>query len=307
MRWSEMRKRLLGVLVVTLVWGATSWSQSPTFSGSLGIEVAFTPSSSSLDLASAVTLALACDRAEVISRTEVSLTGLEAEHLMMGVDLDGIGLRSGMRFDPCFSKYWFEVRGGCCPWELGGLFLVENLAEACATPAYTVGLVLDLGVAWHPGFFARSLTGFGVTDLDHLLDDDPTTDLTAVSGVWFEEELLHLGFTSACFRADSRVLLNPYGLAWSELGASYIYPDPEAELGARIRLNGSFGLSWAKLFLGVRVPPVGIRLVTAFNLGGFVSQEVWVEVVFSWVRIHSRTQFDFGGLIQSTVGIELDF
>jgi len=128
MRWSEMRKRLLGVLVVTLVWGATSWSQSPTFSGSLGIEVAFTPSSSSLDLASAVTLALACDRAEVISRTELSLTGLEAEHLMMGVDLDGIGLRSGMRFDPCFSKYWFEVRGGCCPWELGGLFLVENLA-----------------------------------------------------------------------------------------------------------------------------------------------------------------------------------
>jgi len=302
-----MRKRLLGVLVVTLVWGATSWSQSPTFSGSLGIEVAFTPSSSSLDLASAVTLALACDRAEVISRTELSLTGLEAEHLMMGVDLDGIGLRSGMRFDPCFSKYWFEVRGGCCPWELGGLFLVENLAEACEPPDYTVGLVLDLGVAWHPGFFARSLTGFGVTGLDHLLDDDPTTDLTAVSGVWFEEELLHLGFTSACFRADSRVLLNPYGLAWSELGASYIYPDPEAELGARIRLNGSFGLSWAKLFLGVRVPPVGIRLVTAFDLGGFVSQEVWVEVVFSWVRIHSRTQFDFGGLIQSTVGIELDF
>lgn len=302
-----MRKRLLGVLVVTLVWGATSWSQSPTFSGSLGIEVAFTPSSSSLDLASAVTLALAFDRVEVISRTELSLTGLEAEHLMMGVDLDGIGLRSGMRFDPCFSKYWFEVRGGCCPWELGGLFLVENLAEACQTPDYTVGLVLDLGVAWHPGFFARSLTGFGVTGLDHLLDDDPTTDLTAVPGVWFEEELLHLGFTSACFRADSRVLLNPYGLAWSELGASYIYPDPEAELGARIRLNGSFGLSWAKLFLGVRVPPVGIRLVTAFDLGGFVSQEVWVEVVFSWVRIHSRTQFDFGGLIQSTVGIELDF
>ncbi|MDD2912940.1 MAG: hypothetical protein PHF77_05465 [Candidatus Bipolaricaulis anaerobius] len=302
-----MRKRLLGVLVVTLVWGATSWSQSPTFSGSLGIEVAFTPSSSSLDLASAVTLALACDRVEVISRTELSLTGLEAEHLMMGVDLDGIGLRSGMRFDPCFSKYWFEVRGGCCPWELGGLFLVENLAEACEPPDYTVGLVLDLGVAWHPGFFARSLTGFGVTDLDHLLDDDPATDLTAVSGVWFEEELLHLGFTGACFRADSRVLLNPYGLAWSELGASYLYPDPEAELGARIRLNGSFGLSWAKLFLGVRVPPVGIRLVTAFNLGGFVSQEVWVEVVFSWVRIHSRTQFDFGGLIQSTIGIELDF
>ncbi|HPD06695.1 MAG TPA: hypothetical protein PLC08_02300 [Candidatus Bipolaricaulis sp.] len=304
-----MRKRLLGVLAVTLVWGATSWSQSPAFSGSLGIEVAVTPLSSSLDLASAVTLALAYDRAEVISRTELSLTGLEAAYLTVGVDLDGIGLQSGMRFDPCFSKYWFEVRGGCCPWELGGLFLVENLALPCDDPDYTVGLVLDLGVAWHPGFFARSLTGFGVTGLDSLLDDDPATDLAAVSGVWFEEELLHLGFTGACFRADSRVLFNPYGLAWSELGASYIYPDPEAELGARLRLNftGSFGLDWAKLFLGVRVPPVAIRLVTAFDLGGFVSQEVWVEVAFSWVRIYSRTQFDFGGLIQSTVGIELGF
>ncbi len=302
-----MRRCLLGAFVLGLAGMATASAQTPALSGSLGIEAVATFSGSPPAVTSALTLALGFGRAEVVSRTELSLTGLVASHLTMGVRLDGVGLRTGMRFNPCFSRYWFEVRGGCCPLELGGLFLVENLASACQTPSWTIGIVLDLGVAWRPGFFARSLTGFGVTDLYHLLDEDPATELTAVSGVWFEEELLHLGFTSPFFRADSLVLFDPYGLAWFELGASYTYPEPEAELGARIRLNGGFGLDWAKLFLGVKVPPVAVRLVTVFDLGGFLYQEVWAEVVFSWVRIYSRTTFDFGGLIQVVVGAELKF
>lgn len=302
-----MRTCLLAALVLGLVGGIPAWSQSPGLSGSLGIEVAFTPTPATLDVTSAVTLALTFGRAEVISRTELSLAGLVAQHLTMGVNLDGVGLRSGMRFDPCFSLYWFEVRGGCCPLELGGLFLVENLEDPCQTPDYTIGIVLDLGVAWRPGFFARSLTGFGVKDLYHLIDLDPATALTAVAGIWFEEELLHFGFTSAWFRADAIVVFDPFGFAWGEFGAAYLYPDPEAELGVRIRLTGTFGLSWAKLILGVRVAPVAVRLVTTFDLTGFVSQEVWVEVVFSWVRLYSRTRFDFTGLIQSVVGVELKF
>jgi hypothetical protein len=306
MRWSEMRKRLLGVLVLTLVWGATSWSQSPALSGSLGIEVAFTPiPPTTLDITSAITLDLSFGRANVTSRTELSLAGLVAQHLTMGVKLDGVGLRTGMRFDPCFSQYWFEVRGGWCPLELGGLFLVENLAPACQTPSYTVGIVLDLGVAWRPGFFGRSLTGFGVTGLYALVDADPATGLVAVPGIWFEEQLIHLGFTSSWFLADSLVLFDPFGLSWFEMGAAYIYPSPEAELGVRVRLDGGFGLDWAKLALGVKVPPVAVKLVTTFDLLGFVAQEVGVEVSFSWVRIYSRTEFDFTGLIQAVVGVEL--
>lgn len=303
-----MRTCLVGVLVLGLAGGLAGWSQPPALSGSLGIEVVFMPvPPATLDLSSAITLALALGRAEVISRTQLSIAGLVAEHLTMGVTLDGVALRTGMRFDPCFSKYWFEVRGGCCPLELGGLFLVENLTGPCDPPQYTVGIVLDIGVAWRPGFFARSLTGFGVTSLYHLIDLDPATELVAVPGVWFEEELLHLGFTSACFRTDAMVLFDPSGLAWLESGASYLYPDPEAELGVRVRLLGSFALDWARLMLGVRVPPVAVRLITAFNLSGFVSQDVWVEVAFSWVRIYSRTQFDFSGLIQAIVGVELLF
>lgn len=303
-----MRTCLVGALVLGLVGGATAWSQPPAPSGLLGIEVVFTSAPpATLDLSSAITLGLSFGRAEVISRTEISLAGLLAQRLTLGVTLDGLALRTGMRFDPCFSNYWFQIRGGCCPLELGGWFLVENLADPCQTPSYTVGIVLDVGVAWRPGFFARSLTGFGVTNLFHLVDLDPATELVAVPGVWFEEQLLHLGFTSACFRTDAMSLFNPFGLAWFELGASYLYPNPEAELGIRIRLLGTFTLDWAKLTLGVRVAPVAVRLVTAFNLVGFVSQEVWVEVSFSWVRIYSRTRFDFSGLIQAVVGVELMF
>ncbi|MFH1609378.1 MAG: hypothetical protein ABID40_01955 [Candidatus Bipolaricaulota bacterium] len=301
-----MRTCLLGALVLVMALGSAAWAQGPTLSGSLGMELVFTPlPPATLGVTSAITLALTFGRAEVVSRTEISIAGLVAEHLTMGVNLDGVGLRTGMRFDPCFSKYWFEVRGGCCPLELGGLFLVENLAPTCQTANFTIGIVLDLGLAWRPGFSMRSLTGFGVTNLYHLIDLDPATELTAVPGWWFEENLVYLGFTSACFLVESVILFDPFGLAWGEFGAAYRYPDPEAELGARIRLNGSFGLDWAKLSLGVRVPPVAVKLVTTFDLMGFVAQEVWVEVFFSWVRIYSKTQFDFSGLIRAIVGVEL--
>jgi len=301
-----MRTCLLGALVLAVIWGGPVWAQEPALSGSLGIELVFTPlPPATLDVTSVITLALTFGRAEVISRTELSIAGLVAEHLTMGVNLNGVGLRSGMRFDPCFSKYWFEVHGRWCPLELGGLFLVENLAPTCQTPSFTVGLVLDVGVIWRPGFFARGLTGIGVRNLLHLVDLDPATDLLAAPGWWFEEMLIHIGFTSPCFLLDSLFLFDPGGLAWLELGGSYRYPDPEAELGARIRLNGSFGLDWAKLSLGVRVPPVAVRLVTTFNLAGFVAQELGVEVFFSWVRIYSQTQFDFTGLIRAIVGVEL--
>ncbi len=74
-----------------------------------------------------------------------------------------------------------------------------------------------------------------------------------------------------------------------------------------MRFLGTFALVWAKLFLGVKVPPVSVRLVTAFDLFGFLYQEVAVEVFFSWVRIYSHTRFDFGGLLQATVGVEVRF
>ncbi len=301
-----MKMCLLGALALVVAWGGVAWGQGPSLSGSLGMELVFTPLPlATLDIASAITLALTFGRAEVISRTELSIAGLVAQHLTMGVNLDGVGLRTGMRFDPCFSQYWFEVRGGCCPLELGGMFLVENLAPTCQTQSWTIGIVLDLGLAWRPGFSVRNLTGFGVTNLYHLIDLDPATALTAVPGWWFEENLVYLGFTSTCFLVETVILFDPGGLAWGEFGAAYRYPDPAAELGARIRLNRGFGLDWARLTLGVRVPPVAVKLATTFNLLGFVAQEVGVEVFFSWVRIYSQTQFDFSGLIRAAVGFEL--
>lgn len=298
-----MMRRIVGVLGLALLGGTLGLSQT----GTLGFAVTFTSLPPSLT--AEVTLGLSFGRAEFGSRTELSLlpVSFAAQHLVVGVNLDGIVLRTGMRFNPCFSRYWFEVRGGCCPLELGGLFLVENLASPCQTPDYTIGIVLDLGVAWRPGFFARSLIGFGVTNLYGLIDPNPATWLIAVPGVGFEEALLHLGYVGCCFRADTVVLFDPSGLALFELGGAYLYPDPEAELGARVRILGTFTLDWARLFLGVRVPPVGVRLVTEFDLGGFVAQEVEVEVFFSWVRIYSRTRFDFNLVLTATVGVEVQF
>lgn len=308
MRWCVMRNSLIGAAVVATLMGWAGWAEAPVPMGTVGIEFTFTAPAT---FSGATSLSLVMGQATVASRTEFSLSGLDAAHLTLAVDWGGVTFGTGLTFNPCFSRSWFEVRGSlhgwCCPFGVGGLLLVENLAPVCQTPAYTIGIVLDVGVAWQPGFFARSLAGFGVTNLYYLIDHDPATWLTAVPGLWFEEALFHLGYAGPCFQADSLAVLDPFGLAWLELGASYTYPDPEAELGARVRFLGTFALDWAKLFLGVKVPPVGVRLVTTFDLLGFVKQEVWVEVFFSWVRLYSRTTFDLSGLLQTTVGTEVRF
>jgi len=279
-----------------------------SLSGRLGMEFEFVPvPPATLDVYTTVTLGLSFAGANVESRTVLSLDGLEAEHFKIGVDLEGVTLTTGMRFDPCFSKYWFEVRGGCCPFDLGALFLVENLAPTCEPTDFTVGLVLDLGLAFDSGFFVRSITGFGVENLYYLIDDDPATELTAVAGWWFEEELLHLGFVTECLRTESIIVFDELGFAWAQFYAAYTWQEPIIELGARVWLSSMFGFDWADLILGITIDPVQLKSITTFDWSGFLSQEIDVSVSFSGIRLYSRTLFDFTGLISEIVGFELSF
>lgn len=298
----------LAVVLVGMSLAAPAQEAGCTFSGTLGMEFSFIPvPPATLDINTAITLGLTMGGASVESRTVLSLHGLEEEHFKMGVDLGGITLTTGMRFDPCFSKYWFEVRGGCCPFDLGALFLVENLAAACQTPDYTVGLVLDLGLSFDSGFFVRSTTGFGVEDLYHLIDDDPATDLTAVPGWWFEEELLHIGFATQCLRTESMFLFDELGFAWARFYASYTWQEPVIELGARVWLNSAFAFSQADLILGITIDPVSLKSITSFDWSGFLSQEIDISISFSGIELYSRTTFDFTGLVSEVIGFTLSF
>lgn len=278
------------------------------FSGVLGVEFSFIPvPPAGLDVFTTVELGLSFCGVGVESRTVLSLTGLEAEHLRFFLELEGLSFGTGMRFDPCFSKYWLEVRFGCCPVEVGGLFLVENLVAACQTPDYTVGIVLDLGLWFDGGFFVHSLTGFGVIGLYYLIDEDPATELIAVPGWWFEEELVHLGFITDCLDLQSWILFDTAGFAWVQFAASYYWSEPWIELGTRIRLNSAFGFDWAELILGLRVDPLTLRSVTTFDFSGFLGEEIYVAVEFSGIKLYSRTVFDFTGLLLELVGFEIQF
>lgn len=304
-----MKRMFVASLVAALlVVPAFAQEQGCELSGTLGMEFTFTPvPPATLNVDTAITLSLAFAGAQVSSRTVISLNGLEAEHLTFGVDLDGVTLTTGMRFDPCFSKYWFSVRGGCCPFDLGALFLVENLAQPCQTPDYTVGIVLDIGLHFDSGFFVRSLTGFGVEWLYYLIDDDPSTDLVAVPGWWFEEELIHLGFATDCLNTESIFLFDELGFSWAQFQAFYRWSEPAIELGARVWLDSVFAFSRADLVLGVTIDPVELQSTTSFDFSGFLSQEIDISVSFSGIRLYSRTSFDFTGLVSEVVGFELSF
>jgi len=243
-------------------------------SGALGVELTFTPvPPASLSVDTAITSSLSFAGASVESRTVISLDGLESEHMRFAIDLDGVTLATGMRFDPCFSRYWFEVRGGCCPFDLGALLLVENLAEACQTPDFTVGIVLDLGLAFDPGFFVRS----------------------------------NVGFASQCLRTESLFSFDELGFAWAQLHASYMWAEPAAQLGARLWIDSTFAFSQADLILRVTIDPVELRSVTSLDSLGFLSQEIDISISFSGVKLYSRTSFDFTGLLSEVIGFELSF
>lgn len=297
-----MRRKILLLLVV--IGAIPCLAQGLSFTGSLGMDFLFQPP---LQIRTALGLKMDMGRGGVESRTILSLSGLEAEKLWLWLNLDGVTLRSGLTFDPCFSRWSLEVRAGCCPFSFAGIFLLGNLKPPCQTPEYTVGFILDLAVGGTPGFLGRSLTGFGVQNLYALLDEDPWTEVILVPGWWFEEELLHFAFATDCLHTYTTWLFTWAGLSWGELGVSYAFADPKVELGAGLRLDPSLGLAWAKLWLGVTVDPVTVRSTTAFDFSGFLWQAIALEIRFSRVFLYSHTSFDLAGLRELRVGFELSF
>jgi hypothetical protein len=298
-----MRAKWL-VLLLALVLPASA--QKLSFSGTMGMDFLFAPSSP-LSMQAALTLTMDVGKGGVTSHTTLSLSGLEAEHLWLWLNFQGVTLKTGLTFDPCFSRWSLSASGGCCPFFLGGWFFLGNLAPACQPPNYTIGVILDFGAGGEPGFLARSLTGFGVKDLEYLIDNDPWTEVTLVPGWYFEEELLQFAWSADCWRLYTTWMFTYAGLGFGELGVSYRFSQPVVELGAYLRINGSFALDWAKLQLGVTVDPVSVYSATAFDFFGLKWEEIGLKIQFSQVLIYSVTRFDLSGLNWIKVGFELKF
>ena len=295
-------KLILAAMILVLPLGA----QELTLSGSLGMDFLFQFQPPPVDVNAALSLKIDAGKGGVESRTIFSLFGLEAEKLWMWWNFHGLTLKSGLTFDPCFSQWTMEVRG-CCPFSWGGMFLLGNLNPPCQTPSFSVGFVLDLGFGGTPGFLARGLIGFGVQDLEHLIDNDPWTEVTLVHGWYFEEVLLHFAFATDCLHLYTTWMFNDAGLGFGELGASYRFCCPAVDLGAALRFKSTFALDWAKLLLGVTVEPVSIYSTTAFDFTGFLWQEIGIKVQFSQVLLYSATRFTLLGLEWVKVGFELRF
>lgn len=278
------------------------------FSGRVGMDFLFQPDTPFV-VDTALTLAMDMGRGGVESRTALSLAGLEGEQLWFWLKFPDVGvtLKTGLTFDPCFSRWTLSVHGGCCPFFLGAWFYLGNLAPICQNPNYTIGLVLDFGVGGEPGFLARSLLGFGVTNIYALSDDDPWTDVTLVPGWYFEEALLHLAWSADCWRLYTTWMFTYLGLGFGELGLTYRFSQPLVEIGAMLRVNSTLNLDLVKLGLRVTIDPVSVYSATAFNFTGFLWQEVGLRVQFSQVLIYSATRFDLLGLQWVRLGFELRF
>ncbi len=297
-----MRAKLLAVALIAVP------ALAQTFSGRVGMDLLFQPDTP-FTVDTALTLAMNMDRGGVESRTVLSLAGLEAEYLWFWLKFPEVGvtLKTGLTFDPCFSRWALSVHGGCCPFFFGAWFYLGNLAPVCQTPSFTIGLVLDFGLGGEPGFLARSLLGFGVQNIHALIDDDPWTDVILVPGWYFEEALFHLAWSAECWRLYTTWMFSYAGLGFGELGLAYRFLQPLVEISAMLRLNSAFNLDLVKLGLAVTISPVSVYSATAFNFTGFLWQEVGLRVEFSQVLLYSATRFDLAGLEWVRFGFELRF
>jgi hypothetical protein len=166
-----MRAKWL-VLLLALVLPASA--QELSFSGTMGMDFLFAPSSP-LSMQAALTLTMDVGKGGVTSHTTLSLSGLEAEHLWLWLNFQGVTLKTGLTFDPCFSRWSLSASGGCCPFFLGGWFFLGNLAPACQPPNYTIGVILDFGAGGRarlprPQPHRLRRQGSGVLDRQRPLD-----------------------------------------------------------------------------------------------------------------------------------------
>ena len=309
-----------GVLVLLLatVIGFVALGEGEPLTGSLGLEADFLYDGLAWDVGTAVTLSLTFGGVGVRSRTEFSLAGFEAEKLDFIFSLEEVfHIRNTLRFDPCFSLYELEIGGSmfkdaCCPggfdWRL--IFAYGNLEEPCQTPDYTIGFVFDTGLQWYLDeccvyFEVRNFLSFGMAGLYALVDDDPWTWVYLVPGVLFEEDLLQISLVMPALSTEALLFFDATGFQWVRFqGLLNLGP---FTLGARAFFVAPFTFSSGDLIFGLDIDGFSFRSYSAFDLLGFLSEELRFELEGEGFKGFLWIYFDIFGVIDITTGIEVSW
>jgi hypothetical protein len=238
MKWMVIASTLL----ILFAFSGGGMADEPPFTGSIGLETTFRPDPA---LVPPHTVEIELDLEFSIadftweSSTLFDLKGFKRQIFTTTVDLGLAAISNEITFKrpSRFTKNHLAVDVSIIGIDFGIDLILADIGFP-QTPHFSIGMVIDIRGELPVGSNIISLTGFGVRDLERMLDDRP---VAVVEGFAFEEQLTKISLDHLGIRAAALTIFTPLGLDRASLQFGYRYADPLAELALSFMMKTDFG------------------------------------------------------------------
>ncbi len=277
----------IGLCMLVLLFTAGTVTASVVgFSGSVGLDVSYTPiPPASYNIGSDLTMAFSVSGFSFSSVTGFDLTGFQSEIVTLAVDLGAVQISEEIRFEPYFSWNELSVDLSIVGIHIGFDLILADIVGT-QTPTYSMGAVLELSSEIVCGFTITTLTGFGAEDLINLLGgiEAPFSyellylfnhldglcvapidlDVTIVSGFYFEEELFRLEVETMGLIASNTTWFDETGLTKLFFEIGYRFGEPAVAFVSSMSLDGGFAITEMDFIVDLQIDVVRFTSHTSF-------------------------------------------
>lgn len=256
------------------------------FSGSIGLEVTFTPIPPlSYNIQSGLSLSISVADFTFTTHTVFDLSGFQSQGFTVDASLGAVQIGDDILFDPYFGWNDLSVSAQVVGIEIGTDLILADIGSV-QTPEYSMAAVLKLSSGVNCGFSITTLTSFGAVDLVNMLNgvsapfsydmlklfyhtkflfaSAGSTKVTVVSGFYFEEELVRLQMDYMGLLSSSTTWFDWTGLSKEVLEVGYRFEEPSLAFLSAITIDGSFSVSALDFILDLQIDPVRFTSHTSF-------------------------------------------
>lgn len=292
------------------------------FQGSVGLEITFAPILPlDYSIASELALSFSVPDFTFTSETVFALVGFQSQELSVAVNLGAVQIANEILFRPTFSRNQLSVDLQIVGVEIGLDLILANIGTV-QTPAYSAGMVLELGSGIISGFSITALTGFGAVDLvnklgginapfshelsglfihlDSLREIPADLEVLIVPGFHFEEQLVRLEMDYMGLISSSSLWLAGTGFSKAVIEFGYRSYEPPLAFLAAITFDETVTISGLDFIMDLQIEPVRFTSKTRFAERTppalipivFQRQSFAVSMAIGDLAITSQTDFD---------------
>jgi hypothetical protein len=314
--------RWIAFVLLVLLAGGTAAASDLGFSGSVGLEVTYTPiPPASYNIGAEMSLGFDVSGFSFASVTGFDLFGFQSERVSLSIDLGAVRIFEEIRFEPTFAWNELSIDLAIVGVDIGVDWILANIGSV-QTPDYSMGAVFELSSGIVCGFSITSLTGFGAVDLVNVLGgiEAPVSnvvlglfgyldalcvppidlDVTIVDGFYFEEELVRLEVDYLGLLASNTTWFDYQGLSKMLFELGYRFDEPTLSFLASLTLDGTFAVTGLDFMLDLVIDVVRFTSHTMFVEAAppspisvvFGGQRFAVSFEICGVVVTSGTTFD---------------